>query len=205
MTTLIVLAKQCVPGRVKTRLHPPLSLEQAASVAAASLADTMEAARSVRCDRRLLWFDGTPPAHAGFDVRQQPSGGLDQRIGAAFDACRGRTLLIGMDTPQVDPAVLQAVLDDPREGAWFGPAADGGFWALGLDEPRGDLVRGVPMSTSGTGAAQRARLVAAGLEVHDLPQLVDVDTIETAQQVADAAPGTRFADALAVIADGAAA
>lgn len=205
MTTLIVLAKQCLPGRVKTRLHPPLSLEQAAAVAAASLADTMAAARAVRCDRRLLWFDGTPPAHDGFEVRPQPAGGLDERIGAAFDACRGRTLLIGMDTPQVDAAVLQAVLDDPREGAWFGAAADGGFWALGLDDPSGDLVRGVPMSTAGTGAAQRARLVAAGLAVHDLPQLVDVDTIETAQQVAGLAPSSRFAAALDEVCEGAAA
>ncbi len=205
MTTLIVLAKQCVPGRVKTRLHPPLSLEQAAELAAACLADTMEAALAVRCDRRLLWFDGAPPAHDGFEVRQQPSGGLDRRIGAAFDACRGRTLLIGMDTPQVDPAVLQSVLDDPRDGAWFGPAEDGGFWALGLDAPAGDLVRGVPMSTPGTGAAQRARLVEAGLQVHGLPRLVDVDTIESAAEVAAAAPGTRFAGVLAGLRDGAAA
>lgn len=205
MTTLIVLAKQCLPGRVKTRLHPPLTLEQAADVAAASLADTMAAARRVRCARRLLWFDGVAADSRGFAVRPQPAGGLDVRIAAALDACRGRTLLIGMDTPQVETAVLQSVLDDDRGGAWFGAAADGGFWALGLDRPDGRLVRGVPMSTGGTGAAQRARLTAAGLPVHDLPVLTDVDTIDSALEVAATAPGTRFAAALAAATEGIAA
>ncbi|MFD1721570.1 TIGR04282 family arsenosugar biosynthesis glycosyltransferase [Amnibacterium endophyticum] len=204
MTTLIVLAKECLPGRVKTRLHPPFSLEEAARLAAASLDDTLAIAQAVRCDRRLLWFDGRPPAAAGFEPRPQPAGGLDERIAAAFDACRGRTVLIGMDTPQADPAVLQAVLDDDSGAqAWFGPATDGGFWALGLDRPDGALVRGVPMSTAQTGAAQRARLVEAGLSVRDLPPLTDVDTVESAREVAAAAPGSAFASALAAVRDGA--
>lgn len=205
MTTLIVLAKECVPGRVKTRLHPPLSLEQAADVAGASLVDTLSIARSVRCDRRLLWFDGHPSDTAGFELGAQQAGGLDERIAAAFDACAGRTLLIGMDTPQVDPAVLQAVLDDDSGAdAWFGPATDGGFWALGLERPDGDLVRGVPMSTDRTGAEQRRRLIEAGLSVHDLPALTDVDTIASAEEVALAAPGSAFAAALAAARSGAA-
>lgn len=196
MTTLIVLAKECVPGRVKTRLHPPFSLEEAAGLAAASLADTLALAADVRADRHLLWFDGTPPRGTGFDVVQQPAGGLDSRIAAAFDAVAGRAVLIGMDTPQADPAVLQSVLDDDGPEAWFGPAVDGGWWALGLDSPDGDLVRGVPMSTSTTGAAQMSRLREAGLTVRRLPRLMDVDDLASARSVAATAPGSRFATAL---------
>lgn len=201
MTTVIVLAKQCVPGRVKTRLTPPFSPEEAAELAAASLADTLEAAGRVRADRHLLWFDGTAPAGTGFDVVQQPGGGLDERIAAAFDAVRGRAVLIGMDTPQVDPGVLQSVLDDDDADAWFGRATDGGFWALGLEAPpagllRGDLVRGVPMSTAHTGARQLVRLHAAGLRVRSLPPLTDVDTADSARVAASAAPASRFAVAL---------
>lgn len=199
MTTVIVLAKECVPGRVKTRLTPPFSPEEAAALAAASLADTMEAAGRVRADRHLLWFDGAAPRGTGFDVVQQPAGGLDERIGAAFDHVHDRAVLIGMDTPQVDPAVLQAVLDDRSADAWFGPAADGGWWALGLEPMpnRGDLVRGTPMSSDMTGAAQALRLIAAGLRVRRLPELTDFDHVEEAHIAAAAAPHSRFAAVLA--------
>jgi hypothetical protein len=96
-----------------------------------------------------------------------------------------------MDTPQLTPSLL--IVDWEVADAWFGPAADGGFWALGLRVPDPALVRGVPMSTADTGARQRARLLAAGLRVADLPVLRDVDTAADAVAVARQAPGSRFA------------
>jgi hypothetical protein len=75
----------------------------------------------------------------------------------------------------------------------FGPAADGGFWALGLRVPDPSLLRGVPMSTARTGAIQRDRLVAAGLRIADLPRLRDVDTAADAVAVSRLAPRSRFA------------
>jgi glycosyltransferase A (GT-A) superfamily protein (DUF2064 family) len=128
----------------------------------------------------------------------QVDGGLDDRLGAIFDHCAGPTVLIGMDTPQVTAELLAPVFDVwPAEvDAWFGPAADGGFWALALREPDGDLIRGVPMSRDDTGARQLERLHAAGLRVRMLPTLTDVDTIDDAQKVADLAPTGRFAATL---------
>ena len=200
MTTLIVIAKECLPGRVKTRLHPPLSLEQAAVLAAASLDDTLAATATMPASRRVLAFDGAnpPAAAAAFEVVPQVDGGLDDRLGAIFDHCAGPTVLIGMDTPQVTAELLAPVFDVwPAEvDAWFGPAADGGFWALALREPDGDLIRGVPMSRDDTGARQLERLHAAGLRVRMLPTLTDVDTIDDAQKVADLAPTGRFAATL---------
>ena len=200
MTTLIVIAKECLPGRVKTRLHPPLSLEQAALLAAASLDDTLAATATMPASRRVLAFDGAnpPAAAAAFEVVPQVDGGLDDRLGAIFDHCAGPTVLIGMDTPQVTAELLAPVFDVwPAEvDAWFGPAADGGFWALALREPDGDLIRGVPMSRDDTGARQLERLHAAGLRVRMLSTLTDVDTIDDAQKVADLAPTGRFAATL---------
>lgn len=201
MTVLIVIAKECLPGRVKTRLHPPLSLEQAAGLAAASLDDTLEAVAALPATRRVLAYDGQrpPAAAAGYDIVPQVEGGLDARLGAAFDGCTEPALLIGMDTPQVSAAVLAPIFADwPADvDAWFGPAADGGFWALALRDPDGDLIRGVPMSRSDTGAHQLARLRGAGLRVRLLPTLTDVDHIEDARQVAALAPNGRFAATLA--------
>ncbi|WP_435178334.1 TIGR04282 family arsenosugar biosynthesis glycosyltransferase [Actinacidiphila sp. bgisy145] len=198
MATLVVIAKEPVPGRAKTRLCPPFTPQQAADLAAAALADTLAAVAATPADRRLLVLDGAPGAWLppGIDVVPQVAGGLDQRLAAAFGHCDGPTLLIGMDTPQVTPALLHTA-PEPGTGAWFGPAADGGFWALGLAEPDPDLVLGVPMSTPYTGRAQRDRLTAAGLTVRDLPVLRDVDTAADAAWVAAQAPGTRFATALA--------
>jgi glycosyltransferase A (GT-A) superfamily protein (DUF2064 family) len=192
-TTLLVIAKQPVPGRVKTRLVPPCTHEQAAALAEAALADTLRTVLMAPAARRVLVLDGEPGPWLppGFDIVPQGGGPLDERLAAAFAAVRGPALLIGMDTPQVTPGLL--AVDWRGADAVFGSAADGGFWALGLLEPDPALLRGVPMSTSATGAIQRARLVAAGLRVAELPQLRDVDTAADALAVAREAPQTRFA------------
>ncbi|MFG3000284.1 DUF2064 domain-containing protein [Streptomyces sp. NPDC048340] len=195
MTTLLVIAKEPVAGRVKTRLTPAFTPEQAAALAEASLADTLEAVAATPAGRRVLVLDGRPGPWLppGFEVVAQCGGPLDERLAAAFAACEGPALLIGMDTPQVTPALLAPALVWDAYEAWFGPAADGGFWALGLAEPDPALLRGVPMSAPETGSVQHGRLTSAGLRVGRLPQLRDVDTAEDARLVAAEAPAGRFA------------
>ncbi|THG30173.1 TIGR04282 family arsenosugar biosynthesis glycosyltransferase [Naasia lichenicola] len=202
MTDLVVIAKACIPGRVKTRLVPPLTFEQAAELAAASLADTLTAMQELDVERRILYFDGTeehvPDGASGFEVVRQVGGGLDARLGHIFDYCHDSPMvMIGMDTPQVTAAALQPMLDDLAAGAptdaWFGPARDGGFWALGMARPDGSLIRGVPMSLSETGRLQYRRLIAAGLRVRQLAPLIDVDYASDAIDVAEIAPHGTFA------------
>lgn len=197
--TVAVVAKECLPGRVKTRLIPTLGPEGAARVAAASLSDTLATVRAVPAARRILFFDGevVPAAAEGFHVLPQPTGDLDERLGTLFDAVQGPLLLVGMDTPQVRLDDLAPVFEQPERDAWFGPAEDGGFWALYMHAPDGSLIRGVPMSRDDTGAVQRARLVDAGLDVGDLVPLLDVDEIADADRVAELAPDSAFAAALA--------
>ncbi|MFG3247725.1 DUF2064 domain-containing protein [Streptomyces sp. NPDC048187] len=192
-TTLLVIAKEPRPGRVKTRLSPPFTPLEAAALAEAALADTLAAVAATPARRRVLVLDGAPGPWLppGFDVVPQCAGGLDERLADAFAGCTGPALLIGMDTPQVTPELLTADFRDCD--AYFGPAEDGGFWALGLARPEPALLRGVPMSTPVTGAAQRERLLAAGLRVRDLPPLRDVDTAADARAVAALAPHGRFA------------
>jgi len=200
-TTLIVIAKEPLPGRCKTRLCPPLDHEQAAALAEAALADTLAAVAATPAPRRLLALDGSPGEWlpAGFDVVGQPAGGLGRRLAAAFDAADGPALLVGMDTPQLTPELLVdaiSLLDAASADAVLGPASDGGYWAIGLRDPAPAVFDGVPMSTAATAAVQRRRLSEVGLRWRELGELRDVDVIDDAIAVAASAPRTRFAAAL---------
>jgi rSAM/selenodomain-associated transferase 1 len=199
--TLVVMAKAPVPGRVKTRLTPPLSPEQAAVLARAALEDTLAAAgRSRLAGRRMVALDGEPDGWLPerFELVAQRGDGLAHRLAEVFEGIDGPALVVGMDTPQVTPELLDAGLAGLANGAdaVFGPSTDGGYWAIGLARSDPRVFDGVPMSDPSTGAAQRARLAALGLATHDLPALRDVDTFEDARSVAAAAPGARFAAAL---------
>ncbi|MEJ7875422.1 MAG: TIGR04282 family arsenosugar biosynthesis glycosyltransferase [Solirubrobacterales bacterium] len=194
---LLVIAKEPVPGRSKTRLTPPLTPEQAAALAEAALADTLETVAQVKARRRILVLDGSPGdwLPAGFDVVPQADGGLDSRLAAAFSATRGPALLIGMDTPQITVDLLESAIGLLGEGsndAVLGPAEDGGWWAIGLVEPSPDIFEGLPMSTEETCAAQIARLDSLGLGWAELPTLRDFDLIEDARAVASENPDLRF-------------
>ena len=195
--TVIVLAKEPVPGRVKTRLQPAFSAGQAARLAAAALEDTVTAVRSCGATRRILAWEGDRASwQGGFEVITQPPGTLNVRLAAAFAAAVTEpmdepALLIGMDTPQVTAQLL----DGDWEGAdaVLGLSEDGGFWAIGLryGHPAG-VFDAVPMSTARTGSDQLARLVDVGLSVKLLPPLRDVDRPEDVEQIAREFPGLLF-------------
>lgn len=197
---VIVIAKEPVPGRVKTRLTPPFTPAAAARLAEAALADTLRTVAAAPFERRVLALDGAPGPWLppGFDVIGQRGDGLDERLAAAFsDAYQGMpSVLIGMDTPQVSVDLLATAAEPLAAGtadATFGPATDGGFWLLGLARPDDALLLGVPMSRADTGARQLARLQEAGLRVTVVPELTDVDTFSEAERIANSTRGSRFA------------
>ncbi len=213
---VVVLAKAPEPGRVKTRLCPPATPAEAADLAAASLLDSLDAAAGVPGADPVVVLTGRLPQAAraaelaaalrGVRVLPQRGDGLGARIAAAHaDTAAllpGRpTLQVGMDTPQAASALLAACLDrlrSPGTDAVLGPATDGGWWALGLRDPRAAaLVAGVPTSRSDTGERTLRALRDGGLRVGVLPELTDVDTAADALAVAGAAPRGRFAAALA--------
>jgi uncharacterized protein len=209
---VVVIAKEPVPGRAKTRLTPPFTPWEAAALAEASLTDTLAAVAQTTVARRVLALDGMPGPWlpGGFDVIGQRGAGLDERI--AWALCDARVtlplpvVLIGMDTPQVTPELLAEAagpLVARTADATFGLAEDGGFWLLGLREVDPALILGVPMSRDDTGPRQLARLQRAGLRVHMLPELTDVDTVREAERIAAQTPGSRFAACLAWVREGA--
>jgi rSAM/selenodomain-associated transferase 1 len=201
--TLAVIAKEPVAGRVKTRLCPPCTPQEAADLARAALRDTLATVLATPAARYVVLLDGAPgpwlpPA---FEVLPQRGAGLDERLANGFTDIGGPALIIGMDTPQVTPALLRAGLAAlTRAPAVLGATADGGYWTIGLREPRPDALVGVPMSRADTCAAQRARLAQLGLAVAELPRLIDVDDAATARAVAaQLGPRSAFARAAAAV------
>ncbi|MEU4243648.1 DUF2064 domain-containing protein [Actinoplanes sp. NPDC026619] len=198
---LLVMAKTPVPGKVKTRLCPPCTPAQAARIAAAALADTLDAVTATPAAARVLVVDGELPAPAGWGRVAQRGGPLGERLAHAYaDAAVPGTagLLIGMDTPQADARLLaDAVECLAADGAdaVLGLASDGGWWALGLRDPaHAEVLHDVPMSRADTGALTSAALEGLGLRVVTLPVLTDVDTAADAHAVAALCrPESRFA------------
>ena len=191
---MVLLAKEPVPGKVKTRLQAAFSPAESAALAAGAIADTLRAVRACRAPHKVLAWDGDAGEwDAGFEVVAQPAGSLNDRLVAAFAAVadRGPVLLIGMDTPQVSASQLD--VDWVGADAVLGLSEDGGFWAIGLrDADPYAVFDGIPMSTERTGAAQLARLAALDLQVRLLPPLRDVDLPADAEAVAVGFPWLEF-------------
>jgi glycosyltransferase A (GT-A) superfamily protein (DUF2064 family) len=196
-----VIAKAPVAGRAKTRLCPPFSPAQAAELAEAALCDTLEAVLRTPATRRVLVLEGStgdwmPP---GIEVIPQRPVGFAERLAGAFEDVGEPAFLIGMDTPQLTPVMLEAALEAlcaPATDAALGLCDDGGYWGIGLRRADARVFAGVPMSTERTGACQRLRLAELGLRTVRLPAMRDVDCHADAVTVARQAPASRFARVL---------
>ena len=208
---IAVIAKEPVPGRVKTRLCPPFSPAQAAELAEAALQDTLQTVRATAAARHVLVLDGRPGpwVPAGFDVLAQRGDGLGSRLAAAFTdcvaVCDEPVVLVGMDTPQLTSTMLLEAAGQLVAGAAepscrravIGPADDGGYWLIALSHVDPSVFDGVRMSTSTTGAEQIAQLHRRGFDVRLTRSLGDVDTASDAASAATAAPESAFARCLA--------
>jgi glycosyltransferase A (GT-A) superfamily protein (DUF2064 family) len=197
------MAKEPVAGRVKTRCTPPCSPDQAASLAAAALAQTLGVVAGMVGIRRVLALDGHPGPWLpdGFDVVAQRGSGLGARLDHAFATVGTPALLIGMDTPQISASLLLAGLAELHVGNRdvLGPATDGGFWTVGLARPFPGLFTRVPMSRADTGERLLAAMERADRRPAQVPELADVDDMATAREVAGAMPASAFAAAVEAI------
>ncbi len=183
---IVVLAKSPSPGRVKTRMCPPLAPAAAAAVAEALLLDTVDAARATGA---TIWcaVAGERSCVAallgpGVDLISQRGRDLSERLAAAqadaFAAGARRVLLLGADCPTADSDYLRtafARLEDTE--VVVGPAHDGGYVLLAASAPSPGLFDEIDM---GTEAVLRQTLAAAAvmdIPVHVLPLRHDLDTV----------------------------
>lgn len=211
---MLVVAKAPVAGQAKTRLSPAATPTQAARIAVAALLDTMDAVLSTPDTHVVVAMTGDPTeaeratelaALLGrCEVIPQRGKGFPTRLANAHadvaDRHPGRRIVqIGMDTPQVTPGMLTDALDGlDFFDAVLGHAHDGGWWSLGLRDPRAaHVLRAVPTSQPETGERTHDVLCRGGYTIGSLPRMSDVDTIDDARRVAALVPGSRFASAVA--------
>lgn len=173
MTALVIIARAPELGRVKTRLAATLGPERTLAIYCQLLARTAQAAAAwhgpvlVAATGQGTW-DGT--GLEGFPRVPQPDGGLGTRIAAALRAglaADPRAIAIGTDCPGITVGGLAEVDRSLNEhDAVFGPALDGGYWAVGVDSDAAAQALAddtLPWSTSTTCEACIARCRDHGL------------------------------------------
>lgn len=214
---LVIFAKAPVPGRVKTRMLPPLTPVRAAAIQDASLRDVVERARGVAADLRICCADGDGAAawfgktFADLEVLPQGPGGLGRRLSRVFDngfdGGLSRLVVIGSDSPTLPTEELHAAFAALETvDVVVGPASDGGYYLVGLHArawPRGRrLFRDIPWSTDAVFAVTARRAATAGLELHVLRTWYDIDRFSDLRLAReDAAAGSNLARELALLPD----
>jgi hypothetical protein len=196
---VIVMAKAPRAGEAKTRLAPPLTREEAASLAACLFSDTVSTALGVAARVVVAYApaDGRPcleeALRAGLrrevlsDVRwlEQRGDGLGERLegvaGRAFGEGLGPLLFIGADSPTLPPDFLDAALEGlagVRADVALGATEDGGYYAVGMREPAPGLFDSIEWSTPRAYAQTARNAARLGLRLMELPPWYDVDTPE---------------------------
>lgn len=192
--TLLVFTLGAVAEGRRRRLLPEAFRDRETALYRACLDEVLAAGRACGFRLEVSTPAGTPcvGAEASGEIvrRDQASGDFGERLAAAFDAAGpapgSPVVVVGTDTPGLAADHLrrsaEALLDRPGDGdgqaagrAVIGPSPDGGLYLLAASRPLGEILRRVPWRRRGTLAALRRALERAGLRVHLLAPLADLD------------------------------
>ena len=186
------MAKAPRPGKVKTRLQPPLTAEEAAALNVCFLRDTTENIASVAGEGGAVGlvcytpvgdegaFDGLLPA--GFALVSQRGDGFGERLWLAAQdilACGfGAVCLIDSDSPTMPADALRqavAALARPGDRVVLGGSVDGGYYLIGLKAAHREPFDQITWSTPSVYAETVRQVRGAELELVELPTWYDVD------------------------------
>ena len=206
---MAVMAKAPRAGKVKTRLSPPLTLEQSAALNICFLRDTTEDLAGIAAcggSEGLICytpvgdeaaFDGLLPP--GFSLIAQRGDKFGERLLAAAQdilACGfSAVCLIDSDSPTVPTAAFEqaiAELARPGDRILLGPSHDGGYYLIGLKQAHSEPFANITWSTPSVLAETIERCENAGIDVVLLPLWYDVDDAATLEllsaELLDATP-----------------
>ena len=186
---LIVFTRYPEPGKAKTRLIPALGAEAAADLHRQMTEHTLAQVKPLQQSRPLtveIWFTGGDRARMqswlGSDVtyQPQPEGDLGDRMAqafqAAFDGGMKAAVIIGTDCPELTDALLTEAFQALQQtDLVLGPAADGGYYLIGLRQLVPEFFKTIAWSTDRV--FQQTVDIASNLNLSltTLPTLTDVD------------------------------
>ena len=202
-TALVIFAKAPIPGQVKTRLCPPLTPDEAATLHGSFVLDTLERAKAaitqftLPVDRylacspssTLVFFKIMEERH-GAHLIDQEGDDLGARMNHAMEAmfARGyrRVVIVGTDVPTLPIAhYRQALIQLDDHDVVLGPALDGGYYLIGLRRPASTLFIEIPWSTDRVLAMTREKADNLGLRQALWEPWRDIDTIDDLRALID--------------------
>jgi uncharacterized protein len=173
---VVIFAKAPIPGQVKTRLAADSSPEFAAHLHQAFVADLVHRLRALDVEIEIhsdaaAWHELRVPN------RLQVAGDLGARMSYVFRQAlqsRKRVLILGADSPSVPLEFLRELLESSADLA-FGPADDGGYYAVAAGRWNEAMFQGVNWSTSSALADSVAAARQCGLSFEIGKQWFDID------------------------------
>lgn len=191
---LIIFAKAPIPGQIKTRLCPPLTPDEAASLHGSMVMDMAEQSRGVRNLDRFLactpssdhGFFQALAARYGVTLCEQVGDDLGQRMEHALaNALRKGyryAIVIGTDIPALSPPTYKNALSLLQtHDIVLGPTHDGGYYLIGVKQPTPELFADIPWSTDQVYALTQAKAQSLGQTVGLLEAERDIDTFADLQ------------------------
>ena len=189
---LAVMARAPEPGRVKTRLVPPLSYERAAELYRCLLLDKLLQVAGLSAidpylaytpiEARQSMLELLPKAVTLIPQAGSSLGDRLHRLSAILlERGHQAAILIDSDSPTLPtPYLLDAIarLQRGTIDLVLGPAEDGGYYLIGLKRPCRALFDGIPWSGATVLNETLHRAAIQRLQVATLPPWFDVDTPE---------------------------
>jgi uncharacterized protein len=185
---VIIMAKQPQVGRSKTRLCPPLTMEEAALFAEALLRDTValvaatpevNLAVAITPAAAHSYFEQvTPPGALLLPVEGQDIGQCIARVLAELLALGYRKVLaLNADSPSLPQDYLcQAVNLLEDHDLVLGPSRDGGYYLIGMKALYPSVFEQIHWSTPVVLSQTLERAQAAGLRAALTSEWYDIDT-----------------------------
>lgn len=196
LCALAIMAKAPRPGKVKTRLSPPLTPEQAATINTCFLRDTTENIGSLAQEggcAGVISYTPVGDEHLFEEllpksyrlVPQRGDGFGERLLTTAQDllACGFASVcLIDSDSPTVPREAFAWAVDalqEPGDRIVLGPCHDGGYYLIGMKKIHTEIFEGITWSTASVFAETVAAIRAIDVELVTLPLWYDVDDAAT--------------------------